>query len=303
MSTTTLNDLTSSDQQKIIHVGTANFNKSYGFGRRSSMFEINDLSKLLFEVKKNENIFLETSQNYAGVEELIASHAKGKLLNKITMKISPTKNDTHNSIVNIVKKSLKKVGQESFYCVMLHNPEVLTCQNSNDIMQGLAECVNLGLTKKLGISSYESEQIVQLKIKFPDLTTFQINENVIDQRIRNDRDLINLSKDTNMIFVRSIFLQGNLLVDYSDISEILIPQREVFKKFIDLCDRNMVSQIKCCLDYAKQISWSSGIVVGINKFTDLVGIMENYSSPIAISDFSTEVLNSFYSDPRNWINL
>ena len=303
MSTTTFKDSTSSNQQKIIHVGTANFNKSYGFGRRSSMFQIDDFGKLMFEVKNNENIFLETSQNYEGVEELIENHARGKLSGKITMKIFPAKNDTYNSIINMVKKSLIKVGQESFYCVMLHNPEILSCENSNEIIQGLTECVNLGLTNKLGISSYESEQITQLKIKFPDLTTFQINENVIDQRIFNNKDLINLSQDRNIIFVRSIFLQGNLLVDYLDISEILIPQREVFKKFIDLCDRNMVSQIKCCLDYAKQISWSSGIVVGINKFTDLVDIMENYSSPIAISDFSTEVLGSFYSDPRNWINL
>lgn len=303
MSTTTLKDLTSSNQQKIIHVGTANFNKSYGFGQRSSMFQIDDLDKLLFEVESNENVFLETSQNYAGVEELIGNHARGKLSNKITMKISPNKKDTNYSIINMVKKSLKKVGQESFYCVMLHNPEVLSGENSNDMMQGLAECVKLGLTKKLGISSYESEQMVQLKIRFPDLNTFQINENVIDQRISKNKDLISLSQDTNMIFVRSIFLQGNLLADYLDISEVLIPQRDVFKKFIDLCDRNMISQIKCCLDYARQISWSSGIVVGINKFSDLVDIMENYSSPIAISDFSTEVLNSLYSDPRNWVNL
>jgi aryl-alcohol dehydrogenase-like predicted oxidoreductase len=302
MNTTAFKDLTSSNQQNTIHVGTANFNKSYGFGRRSSMFQSNDLGKLLFEVKNNENLFLETSQNYEGVEELIENHARGKLPSKITMKISPTKNDSYNSIISMVKNSLKKIGQESFYSVMLHNPEVLSCKNSIEIMQGLTECVNLGLTKKLGISSYESEQIVKLKIEFPDLTTFQINENVIDQRIINNSGLINLSQGTNKIFVRSIFLQGNLLVDYSDIAEILIPQREVFKKFIDLCDRNMVSQIKCCLDYAKQISWSSGIVVGVNKFTDLVDIMENYSSPIAIRDFSTEVLSSFYSDPRNWVD-
>lgn len=303
MSTSILKDLPSSNQQKIIHVGTANFNKSYGFGKRSSMFQINDLGKLLSEVGNNENLFLETSQSYAGVEELIAKNARGKLSTKITMKISPNKNDTDYSIVNTVKKSLKQFGQENFYCVMIHNPEVLSCDNSNEIMQGLVECLKLGLTKKLGISSYESEQIVQLKTRFPDLNTFQINENVLDQRNRNNKDLISLSQDSNMIFVRSIFLQGNLLVDYLNISEILLPQKEVFKKFIDLCDKNMVPQIKCCLDYARQILWSSGIVVGINKYTDLIEIMENYSSPIAISDFSTEVLNSLYSDPRNWVNL
>ena len=133
MNTTAFKDLTSSNQQNTIHVGTANFNKSYGFGRRSSMFQSNDLGKLLFEVKNNENLFLETSQNYEGVEELIENHARGKLPSKITMKISPTKNDSYNSIISMVKNSLKKIGQESFYSVMLHNPEVLSCKNSIEI--------------------------------------------------------------------------------------------------------------------------------------------------------------------------
>ena len=91
MNTTAFKDLISSNQEKTIHVGTANFNKSYGFGRRSSIFQSNDLGKLLFEVKNNENIFLETSQNYEGVEELIENHARGKLPNKITMKIENLK--------------------------------------------------------------------------------------------------------------------------------------------------------------------------------------------------------------------
>jgi hypothetical protein len=83
----------------------------------------------------------------------------------------------------------------------------------------------------------------------------------------------------------------------------LIPKREVFKKFIELCETNKVSQIKCCLDYARQISWSSGIVVGIKNFKDLTDIIENISTAIKINDFSIDVLEDYYSDPRNWINL
>jgi hypothetical protein len=49
--------------------------------------------------------------------------------------------------------------------------------------------------------------------------------------------------------------------------------------------------------------WSSGIVVGINKFTDLTDVIENFSSAIEVNDFSIDVLSDFYSDPRNWINL
>ena len=303
MNITSTTEIDPHNNQKIIYIGTANLNKNYGFGQRSSVFQSNDLDKLFFEIQNNENIFLETSQNYEGVEELIGKYAKGKLLDKITTKISPDKNDTASSIIYMVNKSLEKVGQESFYSVLLHNPEILSYENAADIIKGLEQCTDLGLTKSIGISSYESQQVIQLKKRFPQLTDFQINENVVDQKNFKNTDLITLSKTGNKIFVRSIFLQGNLLVDYSDLPEFLIPQQEIFKKFIELCESNKVSQIKCCLDYAKQISWSSGIVVGINKFTDLTDVIENYSSGIEVKDFSIDVLSSFYSDPRNWINL
>ena len=295
--------INSDNKQKIIYIGTANFNKNYGIGKRSSVFQSNDLGKLFFEIKNNENIFLETSQNYEGVEELIGSYAKGELLNKITTKISPNKYDTTNSIVSMVNKSLEKVGQESFYSVLLHNPEILSYKNADDIVKGLEQCTNLGLTKSIGISSYQPQQMIQLNNRFPQLTDFQINENVVDQKKFTNTDLITLSKTGNRIFVRSIFLQGNLLVNYSDLPEFLVPQREIFKKFIELCDLNKVSQIKCCLDYAKQISWSSGIVVGINRFSDMTDVIKNFSSAIKVKDFSIDVLSDFYSDPRNWINL
>ena len=295
--------INSDNKQKIIYIGTANFNKNYGIGKRSSVFQSNDLGKLFFEIKNNENIFLETSQNYEVVEDLIGSYAKGELLNKITTKISPNKYDTANSIVSMVNKSLEKVGQESFYSVLLHNPEILSYENADDIVKGLEQCTNLGLTKSIGISSYQPQQMIQLYNRFPQLTDFQINENVVDQKKFTNTDLITLSKTGNRIFVRSIFLQGNLLVNYSDLPEFLIPQREIFKKFIELCDLNKVSQIKCCLDYAKQISWSSGIVVGINRFSDMTDVVKNFSSAIKVKDFSIDVLSDFYSDPRNWINL
>ena len=303
MNLTSTTEINPNKQQKVIYVGTANFNKNYGIGQRSSIFQSNDFDKLFSEIQDNENIFLETSQNYEGVEELIGKYAKGKLLDKITTKISPSKHDSSSSIISMVNKSLEKVGQESFHSVLLHNPDILNYENAASIIQGLEECTNLGMTKSIGISSYESQQIVQLKKKFPQLTDFQINENVLDQKNFRNSDLTSLSKTGNRIFVRSIFLQGNLLVNYSDLPEFLIPQQEVFKKFIELCESNKVSQIKFCLDYAKQILWSSGIVIGINKFTDLADVIENYSSAIEVNDFSIDVLSSFYSDPRNWINL
>jgi predicted oxidoreductase len=200
MIVTSTAEMDPNNKQKVIYIGTANFNNNYGIGQRSSVFQRNDLDKLFFEIQNNENIFLETSQNYQGVEELIGSYARGKLQDKITIKISPNKYDTASNIVSMVNRSLEKVSQESFNSILLHNPDILSNENAGNIIRGLEICTNLGLTKSIGISSYESRQVVELKNRFPQLTNFQINENVVDQKNFKNIDLINLSKTGNRIF-------------------------------------------------------------------------------------------------------
>ena len=105
----------SSDQSKFLFVGTANLNKEYGVGKRSSVFDKNDLAKLFFEVETNRNVFLDTAQSYDGVENLIGEIGGKKLDNKIITKISPTEFDTTKSIINLVKKSLTNLNQNSLF--------------------------------------------------------------------------------------------------------------------------------------------------------------------------------------------
>ena len=104
------------------------------------------------------------------------------------------------------------------------------------------------------------------------------------------------------IFVRSIFLQGNLLVTDSEIIESLMPKREVFIAFKEFCRKHNSSPLKICLDYAKSITWSNGIIVGVTSFENYLEIIESYINPINVSNFLTPTLGNFYSDPRNWID-
>jgi aryl-alcohol dehydrogenase-like predicted oxidoreductase len=291
-----------SARTKQIFVGTANFNNKYGFGSNASMFNHKDLAKIFFEIESNQNIFLDTAQAYSGVEKLIGECAGKKLENKIVTKISPNKFDTSGSTVNLVKKSLKDLNQISLYGVLLHDSNIIKSPNIDEIIEGLEFCIDSGLVSHIGISSYESAPIQLAAMKYGRLNIFQINENITDQRNLHSKELNDLQNLKKEIFVRSIFLQGNLLVKNSDIIAPLLPKREVFIDFEEFCKLHNTSQLKMCLDYAKSITWSNGIVVGVNSFENYLEIIENYLSPINNIEFKTSTLGSFYSDPRNWLN-
>lgn len=289
-------------QNNDIFIGTANFYQEYGLGSRSAVFAKKDLPKLFFEVQSSSNIFFDTAQSYNGVEELIGNLGGKKLDNKIVTKISPNEFDTVSSVISSVKKSLINLDQNTLYGVLLHDANILECANAEGIVQGLEYCLDAGFVNHIGISGYDSNQIITIAEKFPRLTTFQINESIIDQRNFYNKALDNLKNSNKNIYLRSVFLQGNLLVDDTEIAASLTPKRNIFTNFKKFCKENEVLPIKACLDYARAISWSKGIVVGVNTLSNYLQIIECLTDPIVISNFSIQTLGDFYSDPRNWVN-
>ena len=138
--------------------------------------------------------------------------------------------------------------------------------------------------------------------RYSQLSIFQINENVIDQRNFDNLNLGKLNSIGKELIVRSIFLQGNLLVEVDNISNFLKPVKDTFIDFRNLCRENDLMPLKVCLDYCRSISWASGVVIGVNSFTEYLEIKENLLNHIEISKFSNKTLDPFYSDPRNWVD-
>jgi aryl-alcohol dehydrogenase-like predicted oxidoreductase len=285
-----------------IFIGTANFNQEYGIGRRASTFNKMDLNKILDEVILNENVYIDTAQSYGGVEELIGKFAPKKLSGKVLTKITLNKEDTFKSTTKLVEKSLKRLSQDNLYGVLIHNSEILEESNAEEIVNSLYSCVTSGILTKIGLSSYESKQIINAEKRYSQLSIFQINENVIDQRNFDNLNLGKLNSIGKELIVRSIFLQGNLLVEVENISNFLKPVKDTFIDFRNLCRENDLTPLKVCLDYCRSISWASGVVIGVNSFTEYLEIKENLLNHIEISKFSNKTLDSFYSDPRNWVD-
>ncbi|EPS35386.1 hypothetical protein H072_11256 [Dactylellina haptotyla CBS 200.50] len=64
-------------------------------------------------------------------------------------------------IVGALKNSLKRLGVEQVDLYQVHIP-VFWFYSIDSIAKGLAECVNLGLTKTVGVSNYNEEQMVKM---------------------------------------------------------------------------------------------------------------------------------------------
>jgi aryl-alcohol dehydrogenase-like predicted oxidoreductase len=288
------------DEVEKIFIGSANFGENYGAIVKGNVLTEESIKMLLYKAIESPNLFIDTANSYKNSEYLIGKYAAQKLNNKIMTKVHISKLDNYKSIVNLIKSSLGLVQQDIFFSILIHNAEVFSGENSDEIVGALEDCKSNGLTQNIGVSCYEANEITFISSKYESLSDFQIPENVIDQRNLDNKDFRDLHKSGKSIYIRSVFLQGSLLTDPLKLPHFFSPELEVFEKFRQSCKANKISSLKACLDYVRNIDWKSGLVIGVQSYNQLNEILNELTNPVEIKTFSNQVLSSQLVDPRNW---
>jgi aryl-alcohol dehydrogenase-like predicted oxidoreductase len=267
------------------------------------MFSNHQIKELLKRIEDNDNYFLDTAQNYGNAESLVGDYSPGRLNDKIVTKIQFEKSDSSSDIMRKIKASLFKVKQDRFYSVLLHNSEIIHHNNFENIISGLADSKDLGLTLNIGVSCYESIEVTSVMERTNLCTQFQIPENVADRRNQHNLELITLHKSGISFAIRSIFLQGILLLNRTDVPNYFHPCIDVFDSIAQSSKFHQVTRLKYCLDYVNSLTWKDGIVLGIEDLNQLDEISKELNKPILVSKFDSKTFNSNYVDPRSWVKL
>ena len=283
---------------KQLVVGTANFASNYGINK--SGISERDVFKILNDAVMREDIFIETGENYLGVEELI-----GKVLNSIKcdnfiIKISSKHLFSKKSFLKSVEESLQRLRQDSAYAIMLHGlgdfPKESTESVKSALKTVLAEC----LAKIVGLSCYEISEVLYARKLFPEMNIFQIPENIADRRKQNSSKLRELAHLGVKFQVRSIFLQGLLVKKATNLPTELQEVELIQSEIESLANRHGLDSIELCLNYAKSLDWASQLVLGFDsheQFRKNLSCVERTGPKIS---FDIPQASDFLIDPRNW---
>jgi aryl-alcohol dehydrogenase-like predicted oxidoreductase len=286
-------------EKKKLILGTANLESKYGVAQRNYL-EKEEFRKILKKILGDANIYIDTAETYGNAEEIIGELAPQQLSGRVITKMVLTEEDTESTLIKRVETALIRLKQTDLASLLIHNPEYLNHANGKFLSMGLQEILSMGLARHVGISCYNQHEILASKLQFPFLTMFQLHENVVNRKNYNNKNLKSLKDEGNLIYVRSIFLQGLLLLDSKDIPTQLKDLVPVLEEVNDYCKSRNMSKLKYCLDYAESIDWASGIIVGVKSFSEFKAIEDERKSNIKCKEFTTKCLSDFDSDPRNW---
>ncbi len=281
-------------------LGTASFGLKYGIANDFDQVDQSEATRIIEYSLQNGFSGIDTAQSYGNSESVIGNALIGQLDVPVTSKIQQATCSSSLKIISAIKKTLVNLKRKKIDTILLHDFQTLKECNVSELRNGLLSAIELELVSKIGISVYSEQEVVIAKQLFPELTVFQIPENICDRRSLNSKTLLDLSGEKNEFYVRSVFLQGTLLMAEEDFPKYMSKMGREVKLFQDYLAARDIDPMTACLAYGQSIPWANGLVIGVNSKIQLLQIIEASKYKITLDVDQAPKLSSKWLDPRKW---
>jgi len=288
-------------KNKII-LGSANFEQRYGIKR--NFIKKNEIKKLFNLALKNKIKTIDTSPLYNKSEKIIGmlNNNRFKIISKIPkLPKNIKKKNIKKWLKHSVMVSLKNLKIKKFECLLLHNANSLLDKNGSEIYESIKNMKTNGFTNKIGISIYDFDILDKILNKFK-FNLIQASLNILDQRLIETGWLKKLKKRKVEVHVRSIFLQGILLLRHKQLPKKLIKLNKSWTIWENWLKKNRFNSLQVCLSFIFNQSQLDGIVVGLDNKNQLNQILKIKKIKNKFLIPNLNIKNRKLIDPRKWAN-
>lgn len=189
-------------------LGTVQFGLKYGISNEQGQVTVDEVGRILECAKASGVGVLDTAQAYCNSEKILGNFD----LSSFHVVTKMMKNGH-------LEESLNNLGVQRVDALLFHRPDEV----DDTSWKCFQEYKEQGLVKKIGVSVYSPETLRALVERYP-IDIVQMPLNLLDQRFL---PLVPLLIQRGIeIHVRSIFLQGLLLMDLQKVPSYFAPIRD-----------------------------------------------------------------------------
>ena len=282
-------------------LGTAQFGGRYGVSNKSTeSVTIDEIERLLDYSFGHGITNLDTAFNYGNSESILGEIGVNgfTITSKITLDEVYPKNK-QGKVVQGIERSLKRLKVSKLDTLLVHNPLALDGQDADRLYADLKLAQSSGMVQNLGISIYCPRAIKPIVNEF-ELDVIQAPCNPFDDRVERFLKAPSMSTTSFVIQIRSIFLQGLLLMCAETRPSFFNRWQDRLVKWDRWLIDNQISPLEACVNFAFSREFVDKIVIGVesrNQLQNIVNIVnENsnqYPSDLAMNDDN-------FLDPFNW---
>ena len=248
--------------QKLV-LGTANFGDNYGISHklRLSTQEVDEI--LNWASGKIEE--LDTSEDYKVSHKAISKHAKNfKITTKINLNQLGSIKDLTLKVINICEE----IGIEKVERVLLR-PHEADPSFTLEAIKELEKLRLIGSIASLGLAIYETKEMDYFigVLDFP--ITFQVPLNLWNRSFQEKITSNSIRYQKYNFYIRSVFLQGLLLMNPEEIPLHLTEASEPIRCLNDKLTKIGLTTLEATFAYIRNQNWTTGTLVGVTSLDEL----------------------------------
>lgn len=291
------------DKISKLSLGTVQFGLNYGIANSQGQPTQKDVDEIIKYVSKNGVNCFDTAQAYGNSERVLGMAIKNIDAHLV---ISKLKSDSFkkNAIENVLS-SLKNLNIDSLFALLLHDSDVLYNWTKNDNFT-VEQLVRTGKIKYFGVSIYTAKEF-ELALKNEKINFIQIPFNLFDQRAIKEKWFEKAKKNNKLIFIRSIFLQGLLLMDITKIPKKLEAAKQYISIIESIANKLSMTRNQLALSFVDTLAENALLLFGCDSLMQAKENIQNYKTIRKLDNTTiNEILDNLSNineeiyNPRKW---
>ena len=251
-------------------LGTAQLGMDYGIANKTGKPRLKEAVEIIKTAFEGGIKFFDTAQVYGDSEEILGKCFKelrilqGNGPIAVISKISPDikLSDTDN-VFRMVDESLNRLGVKYLWGLMLHRESLLE-QGKQFLRHIVLKLKSENKVKNFGASVYSPEKAFEA-LNMDEIDIVQVPFNVFDQRALDYGVFRLAEKKKKKVFVRSLYLQGLLLLDKNNIPDQVAFLREELEKYVSFTRDYEISPKLLALAFVIQKAGDAMLVIGADN--------------------------------------
>ncbi len=289
-------------------LGTVQWGMQYGIANRLGRPEASEVAQIVQTAWQAGISLLDTAYVYGDAESVL-----GQIVDKthdwyVVTKTLPIHAEVFGdaeatALYEAFDESLSRLRRPSVYGLLVHSAESLLARGADRLWAALQEIKSKGLASKIGVSVYEPDQLNQILDTYP-IDIAQLPLNLYDQRFLQTGLLDRLKLSGIEVHIRSVFLQGLLLMPVEQLPEKFTAIRDHHMRFQHRSGAAGITPLEASLRFCLAQSKVDRVIVGCETLSQITEILkaarETQTGLSAPESFALE--NNFAIDPRRWTN-
>lgn len=283
-------------------LGTVQWGLGYGVSNKQGMTPPEIVAQILVAAKEAGVEVLDTASLYGESERVLgANRLDGFRIVTKTPRFGTARITEANctQLVQVFSQSLQKLACDKVYGLLCHHVEDLLVPGGDKLWDAMCRLKGDGRVEKIGVSVYDSHQVDRLLKKLrPDL--IQLPVNVLDQRLLKDGTLARLHDAGVEIHVRSVFLQGLLLMPLEQVPSYFSPIRNLLESWHAAAKSQGLSLVQAALTFARDIPYIDTVLVGVENLEQFHACCNDFSHPSTFDASGLACDNPEFLNPALW---